>query len=46
MARPGFRFLLSRIPNAKNKFHHMCAEIGEDVDHLFHGAILWGQFIE
>jgi hypothetical protein len=37
---------LSRIPTAKNKFHHLRAEIGQDSDHPFREKMLWGPAIE
>jgi hypothetical protein len=42
----GFRLLLSRIPTAKNKFHHLLTEMGHDGDHPFREKTLWGPAID
>jgi hypothetical protein len=42
----GLGLLLSRIPTAKNKFHHLRTEIGHDGDHPFREKTLWGPAIE
>jgi hypothetical protein len=41
-----FFSVLSRIPTAKNKFHHLRPEIGHDGDHPFREKMLWGSGIE
>lgn len=38
---PGFGFPLSRISSSKNKFHHLCAEMGHDEEHPFCEKPLW-----
>lgn len=37
---------LSRIPTGKNKFHHLCTEIGHDGNHPFRGKTLWESGIQ
>jgi hypothetical protein len=41
-----FGLLLSRIPTAKNKFHHLRTEIGHDGDCPFREKTLWEPAIE